>query len=145
MWLVYWRQFFQSPFFFVISEKIPYQLKWIFSLHWYVGIGRPKLLAYVIYRSLYIWQIRFLGNDLALCISLNMCGQTVWTMEFFLNGAELSLNSVHSRKLIITEGGIGFSLKFLTLTCVLLRFCCWCHSSYESLAPRCLSPTWTYS
>ena len=38
-------------------------------------------------------------------------------MEFFLNGAELSLNSVN---LIITEPWIGVDLKILSLTCVLL-------------------------
>ena len=38
-------------------------------------------------------------------------------MEFFLNGAELSLNS---GKLIISEARIGLDLKIPSLTCVLL-------------------------
>ena len=41
-------------------------------------------------------------------------------MEFLLNGAELSLNSVNSGKLIISEVCIGLELKILSLTCVLL-------------------------
>ena len=39
-------------------------------------------------------------------------------MEFSLNGAELSLNSVNSEKMIITEACIGFDLKILSHMCL---------------------------
>ena len=42
------------------------------------------------------------------------------TMEFFLNGAQLSLNSVNSGNLIIAEAWNGLNLKILSLACVLL-------------------------
>ena len=42
------------------------------------------------------------------------------TFDFFLNRAELSLNSVKSENLKIAEAWIGLNLKILSLTCVLL-------------------------
>ena len=48
-------------------------------------------------------------------------------MEFFLNGAELSLNSANSGTLIISEASIALDLKILSHMCLAgAGVACWC-------------------
>ena len=51
------------------------------------------------------------------------------SLEFFLNGAELSVNSANSGKLITTEAWIGLNLKILSLARVLLVL--WYHPGFS--------------